>query len=192
VVKQIGTSDCGPAAVASLMRANGRARLLPNGALVWGLAKELQFKHGTDLRGQGTRARDIVKMLNDHGMQAVGAGTLVSEMAGFAAKGNKFVAQIDFDRNGQTNDSHWVAIDGINAQGQFLVKDPGTGTSYTLSAQQLQQAMDAGKAKNRGGGYIAVDPTSRVGLAPAAVEKALGDDKSGGIRIKGAGTEVAF
>lgn len=193
VVRQSGAKDCGPAAVAMLMRGLGQGQGLTDSQLVSKIGSDSLARNGIDITTQGTRPRTMVDMLNAANMQVVGVGVNASQMDQYLNNGNKLVAQIDADGNSATTgDAHWVVVDGKDAQGNYSVKDPIRG-AITMTAQQLQQGFDAqNRGRAWGGGFMAVDPTSTTGLSSAQVEQVLGDDPTIGINTTKVGTEVAY
>lgn len=193
VVEQNGAKDCGPAAVAMLMRGLGQGQGLSDSELVSKIGSDSLKRNGIDISTQGTRPRTMVDMLNAANMQVVGVGVDASQMDQYLNNGNKLVAQIDADSNSATTgDAHWVVVDGKDAQGNYSVKDPIRG-AITMTAQELQQGFDAqNRDRAWGGGFMAVDPTSTTGLSSAQVEQILGDDPTIGFNSTKVGTEVAY
>jgi ABC-type bacteriocin/lantibiotic exporter with double-glycine peptidase domain len=114
----------------------------------------------------GTTSLQLSNMLAHEGLgvkQAYGSvqQQWVDEALG---KGQKIAAQVDSNRilPGSTNatpagKSHWVVVDGKDDQGNYSVKDPGTGKSYSVSLDQLTEAVRAGWDKHNAGGVLVVE-----------------------------------
>lgn len=190
LVKQLGQYDCGPATVAMLVRAQGGGQGLSDAALLKEVAGKLKKDKGPDTEKQSTRPRDMVKMLNENGMQAVGVGTNASKVDEHLALGRKLIVQVNTP--GLFTPKHWVLVDGKDAKGNYVVKDPN-GTTYTQTKAQLDKSMSTMLwNKQWGGGYIAVDPNATKGLTAAQVEHVLGADPTTGFKTRAGGTEVSI
>lgn len=189
LVKQSGKYDCGPATVAMLVRAQGGGEGLSDTDLLKDVSGKLKNDKGADTARQATTARDMVKMLNENGMQAVGVGTDTSKVDEHLALGRKLVVQVNTPGLAP---KHWVLVDGKDAHGNYLVKDPN-GTTYTKTKPELEKMMSTWLPwKQLGGGYIAVDPNPTTkGLTPAQVARVLGNDPTTGFKTRSGGTEIA-
>jgi hypothetical protein len=157
VIKQTSDDNCGPAA--ALIAAGGKANPGASNAVKMA-ALEKAFTNGT-----GTTAQDMGQMLAAQGMAVEKAafkqdqGTVDQTLA----KGGKLVAMVDSNQINPTANkaeagaAHWVVVDGKDSQGNYTVKDPGTGTAYNVNFDTLSSAVDEAFLHDQGGGMLLVD-----------------------------------
>jgi hypothetical protein len=67
--------------------------------------------------------------------------------------------------------AHWVVVDGKDAQGNYSVKDPGTGTGYSVGVNQLNDAVNSNWTTNNGGGMLVVEKAQEGVNESALAEK---------------------
>lgn len=115
---------------------------------------------------EGTTSLQLSNMLAHEGLGVKQAyGSVQQQQIDEAlSKGQKIAAQVDSNRilPGATNateagKSHWVVVDGKDAQGNYSVKDPGTGKSYSVGIDQLTESVRAGWDKHNAGGVLIVE-----------------------------------
>ncbi|WP_224242419.1 C39 family peptidase [Hyalangium gracile] len=188
VIQQTKDTDCGAAATAILAESMGTAKEPSKAQLM----DALDSRFATD--GAGATPRQLTDMLANQGLSVakgtpfVDAGALEEAMA----KGQKVVAMVDSDKilpgeaSGEAGRSHWVVIDGKDAQGNFKVKDPGTGSSYSVKLEELIDAVNANRAKTEAGGMLVVEKAQQGEYEGVTAERnaqqgvALGNKPGGG------------
>lgn len=152
VIKQTTADNCGPAA--ALMAAGARSGS--------STAQEMADLKAKFTNGEGTTTQEMAKMLASKGV-AVEQGHYkydqhtVDQALG---KGGKMLVQVDSNQiqpgaNKQgAGSSHWVLVDGKDSQGNYQVKDPGTGTAYNIDFSKLSTAIDQNWVQNNSGGMM--------------------------------------
>ncbi|WP_434299154.1 hypothetical protein [Corallococcus exiguus] len=188
VLRQTDATNCGATAAAMLVRANGGGQGQTDAQLVQSLESRYSDSKGTtpDQMGQ---------MLAGQGFEVTRGASQFDRDALNAAldSGKKAVALVDSNRiqpgaSGDTSagSAHWVEIDGKNAQGQYRIQDPASGSSYDVDLQHLTQAMNSGWDSFNGGGMLIVNPqggdAGALAAANANHSATLGD--SSGIGSK--------
>lgn len=158
-----GSKDCAPAVVAMLARAAGGGGNLSDAALIKQLGKGLV---GSD----GTKPEDMPQMLERAGLPISGkalAGRYDDQdVARHLQQGNTLIAQVEA-RNGRgKTSSHYVAVQGMTPQGNYIVSDPLAGKPYELTPKQLRGQIR--RAPPDGGMLIPVG-TPPQGQSSAAV-----------------------
>ena len=201
VLKQTQPTNCGPASVAMLASSKGEKALAGKEKGPAGKEKDLTGaqKYMDKLEAKytdgksGTTSEQMGQMLSDAKLKVtLGAGHLDQAALDKALqKGQKAVAMVDSNliRPGGgrgAGASHWVVIDGKDKQGEYLVKNPATGSSYYLGAQQLSNAMSTSKDRYDGGGMLVVEAAGHA--KEGGTSKYTGELGSGpGIGSPGAG-----
>lgn len=157
VVKQTKENNCAPAAVAELKKSEGQYIDKPTGDLMNSL--EDRFTDGT-----GTTPHQMSNMLAHEGFQVVDGKSQVDAQSldNAVLNDKKVMVQLDANKLAtgdaqQPSSAHWVTVDGKDAQGNYTVKDPSSGSKYSVSADKLASAVDASWQKNGGGGMLVVD-----------------------------------
>ncbi|ADO73098.1 hypothetical protein [Stigmatella aurantiaca] len=157
VVQQTKEKNCAPAAVAELAKSEGKYIEQPTGEMMDSL--ESRF---TD--GSGTTPHQMSNMLAHEGFEVVDGKAKVDAQSLDNAVLNDKKVMVQLDANKledgdaqQPGSAHWVTVDGKDAQGNYTVKDPSSGTKYSVDAQKLASAVDASWEKNGGGGMLVVD-----------------------------------
>jgi hypothetical protein len=168
VIKQNKDTDCGAATATMLSHSVGA----PTEGTDTQVMDYLDSRFAST---EGTTPRQLTDMLAHEGMSVTqSASSVDTKMLDDAlSKGQKVVAMVDSNqiRPGDTQapgNAHWVVVDGKNANGQYTVKDPGTGTSYNVSLKELTDAVNAGKTEHNIGGMMVVDKAQQ-GLSESEV-----------------------
>ncbi len=159
VLHQTTDTNCGAAVATMLADAAGAPKTAPDSQRM----AELQSKFTDE---KGTTPLQLSNMLAHEGLgvkQAYGSvdQQRLDEALG---KGQKIAAQVDSNRilPGATNAdpagrSHWVVVDGKDDKGNYTVKDPGTGKSYSVGLSDLTEAVRSGWDKHNAGGVLIVE-----------------------------------
>jgi hypothetical protein len=158
VIQQNKDTDCGAAAAAILAQSTGK----PTSGSATQLMDELDSRFATQA---GTTPRQLTDMLAHEGMSATKGTSIIDPFALDQALGEGKKAAVMVDSNkiapgaeGQgSGKSHWVVLDGKDAQGNYQVKDPGTGTSYSVDINKLTDAVNSGWTTHNSGGMLIVD-----------------------------------
>lgn len=190
VIKQTTADNCGPAA--ALMAAGVK----PGSST----AKEQADLKAKFTNGEGTTTQEMGKMLASKGV-AVEQGHYKydqSRVDQTLSKGGKVLAQVDSNQiqpgaNTQgAGGSHWVLIDGKDSNGNYQVKDPGTGTAYDIDFNKLSTAIDQNWVQNNSGNMMLL---GGAGSGSSLAERNLANlstaDNSGSGGSKGGMAEPA-
>jgi hypothetical protein len=157
-----GSKDCAPAVVAMLARAMGGGGNLSDAALIKQLGQGLV---GAD----GTKPEDMPQMLERAGLpisgQALAGRYDDKDVAKHLQEGHTFIAQVEAREGGATS-SHYVAVQGMTPQGNYIVSDPLAEKPYELTPEQLRTQVR--KAPPDGGMLIP------VGTPPGGRAAAMG------------------
>lgn len=194
ITQDPGSSDCGPAAGAMLVRAAGGGAGLSDDQLIQkmgggaGQTGMTPFELGEKLAENGLRMEKVSDMSNKGD-----AKTMLDQ-------GYKLVAQVDSSSlhaaakgelpPAQKGNPHYVVIDGVDADGRLRVKDPAANTTYSVTQEQLQQAVDASQESHGGGGLMAVRPDpnalsawrANAGANLMTLTAVVGGEEGGGAR----------
>lgn len=129
-----GSKDCAPAVVAMLARAMGGGGNLSDAALIKQLGQGLV---GAD----GTKPEDMPQMLERAGLpisgQALAGRYDDQDVARHLQEGHTLIAQVEA-RDGGATSSHYVAVQGMTPQGNYIVSDPLAEKPYELTPEQLR------------------------------------------------------
>jgi hypothetical protein len=130
-----GSKDCAPAVVAMLARAMGGGGNLSDAALIKQLGQGLV---GAD----GTKPEDMPQMLERAGLpisgQALAGRYDDKDVARHLSQGHTLIAQVEARDGRGTTSSHYVSVQGMTPQGNYIVSDPLAGQPYELSPEQLR------------------------------------------------------
>jgi hypothetical protein len=166
VLKQTSDDNCGPAAAliaAGVKGGEGAAQRMA----------ELEAKFTS---GNGTSAQQLSQMLAHEGV-AVKQGSYKYDQAAVdqsLTNGGKILALVDSNginpgaNKQEAGNAHWVVIDGKDSQGNYTVKDPGTGSAYNLDFSSLSNAIDRNWVQNNAGGMLLVENAAGSGAAAGA------------------------
>jgi hypothetical protein len=149
-----GAMNCGPAAMAMLARDLGYGAGMTDAQLI----NHLGGIGGTNST-EGTNVNGIVAMANAMGKNAqIHQGTDVSWMADQLRQGKQVVALGDFHAmpphqdEGRTS-GHFVTVTGMDANGNFLVRDPADPNVRAVSPEQMAHFLGSHPA---GGHQVAI------------------------------------
>jgi hypothetical protein len=159
-----GAKDCAPAVVAMLARAAGTGGNLSDAELI----KEL----GQGLVGpDGTEPKDLPQMLERAGLPVAGkalAGKYTDQdVAQHLQQGHSLIAQVEATDERGTTSSHYVTVQGMTPQGNYVVSDPLAEGPYELSPQQLRSRIRG--APPDGGMLVPVGAPPGGGQAASAL-----------------------
>ncbi len=190
VVKQTKDANCG-AAVATLLSPTA-------GKDAASAAQKMDSLESRFTDGGGTTPAELAKMLAHENLE-VKKGTSNFDMPSVdeaLSRGQQVVVQLDTNRLATGQDtkvaggSHWVVVDGKDDQGNYQVKDTNNGSKYSVSGQQIADAVGSAWELHKGGGMLVVG-TPQVAMDESTlVEKAnlhtsvLGDTDGGGSRAR--------
>ncbi|MDC0708674.1 hypothetical protein POL68_09355 [Stigmatella sp. ncwal1] len=190
VVQQTKENNCAPAAVAELAKSEGKYEAQPTSEKMDAL--ESRF---TD--GSGTTPHQMSNMLAHEGFEVVDGKAQVDAQSldNAVLNDKKVMVQLDANKIApggdaqQPGSAHWVMVDGKDAQGNYTVKDPSSGSKYSVDAEKLSSAVDASWKENGGGGMLVVDNAQgkdEATLAQANDDyvETLGNTPGGGSRGK--------
>lgn len=186
VLKQTEDANCGAAAVTMLTKAKGGKEAVSDEQLMGELGSRFATK-------EGTTPKQMANMLANEGI-AVKRGTTGLDkgaLEGTLKSGGKAVAMVDSSeitaRGEQApGKAHWVVIDGMDDKGRFMVKDPGSASSYFVKGEDLNKAIDSGRNKHQVGGVLLVENAQTPAPAPVLAQEAeknaeaLGNAPGGG------------
>ncbi|WP_257453300.1 C39 family peptidase [Archangium lipolyticum] len=149
-----GAMNCGPASMAMLAREMGYGAGMTDAQLI----NHLGQIGGTN-SSEGTNVNGIVAMANAMGKNAqINQGTNVSWMADQLRQGKQVVALGDFHAmpphqdEGRTS-GHFVTVTGMDANGNFLVRDPADPNVRAVSPEQMAHFLGSHPA---GGHQVAI------------------------------------
>lgn len=145
-----GSANCGPTSMAMIARAFGYGQGMTDAQLI----NHLGRAGGTT--GDGTNVNGILAMAQAMGKQGEmkGPGADVNWIAEQLKAGKMVVANLDYYATaGHQNDGktsgHYVTVAGMDANGNFIIRDPADQNVKTLTPQQLAYAI----SQNPNGGY---------------------------------------
>jgi hypothetical protein len=155
------------------------------------LMDELGSRYGTK---DGTTPKQMASMLANEGIAVKGSTTAVDKNAleGTLKSGGKAVAMVDSNEISTKGSAqapgkaHWVVIDGMDDQGRFMVKDPGSASSYFVKGEELNKAIDTGRNAHQSGGVLLLENAQTPAPEPVAAQEAektaeaLGNTPGGG------------
>ncbi|WP_426756210.1 hypothetical protein [Myxococcus sp. Y35] len=191
VVKQTKDANCGAAVATMLSGTTGKDAA--------SAAQKMDALESLFTDGGGTTPEELAKMLAHEGME-VKKGTSNFDMPSVdeaLGRGQQVAVQLDTNRLATGVDtkiaggSHWVVVDGKDDQGNYLVKDPNTGSRYAVSGQQIADAVGSAWELHQGGGMLVVGTPGSAMDESTLVEKSalhtgvLGDTDGGGSRARG-------
>ncbi|WP_426746813.1 C39 family peptidase [Myxococcus faecalis] len=145
-----GPANCGPTSMAQIARAFGYGKDMTDAQLI----NHLGGIGGTS--GNGTDVNGIAKMAKAMGKDAVtkGPGANVEWIADQLKQGKLVVANGDYhampphQNEGRTS-GHYVTVAGMDAKGNFIVRDPADANVKTITPEQMRHFLNS----NPNGGY---------------------------------------
>ena len=134
-----GLFNCGPAVVAMAARGLGRLGHLNDAQLVSQLGQGV-------VTAQGSSPEGIAQMMERAdvplGGEALGAGYADAELKDHLLKGNKLIAQVrSSNPQSQQDSAHYVLVEGMTRNGNYVVSDPLADKPYVVTPQQLKEAV---------------------------------------------------
>ncbi|MBZ4411519.1 hypothetical protein K8640_25210 [Myxococcus sp. XM-1-1-1] len=191
VLQQTKDSNCGSAVAVMLGKDKGTTGAKPSTETMDSL--ESRFTNG-----DGTTPHELSNMIAHEGAAVTQASgsfdkKLMDEALARDGKAAVLVDSNKVDPNAKDagkGRAHWVTVDGKDAQGNYTVKDPGTGKSVKMDAGALEDAVGTAWSEHNGGGMLVVEKAEGTTEAERAqrggeIATALGNSDGGGSR-KGA------
>ena len=190
VVKQTKDANCGAAVATMLSRTAGKDAV--------SASQKMDSLESRFTDGGGTTPAELAKMLAHENLE-VKKGTSNFDMPSVdeaLSRGQQVIVQLDTNRLASGQDtkvaggSHWVVVDGKDDQGNYQVKDTNNGSKYSVSGQQIADAVGSAWELHKGGGMLVVGDPQVAMDEGTLVEKAnlhtsvLGDTDGGGSRAR--------
>lgn len=196
VLQQTEDANCGAAAVAMLTKAKGGKEAVSDEQLMGELGSRFATK-------EGTTPKQLANMLANEGIAVKKGATNLDKDAldGALRNGGKALAMVDSKKiatGGEAQEpgkAHWVVIDGMDDKGRYMVKDPGTASSYFVKPEELNKAIDSGRNQHQSGGMLIVENAETPAPAPVLAQEAeknaevLGNTPGGGSNWRRFGRE---
>jgi hypothetical protein len=149
-----GNANCGPTSMAQIARAVGYGKGMQDAQLI----NHLGRIGGTGSNGTGVNG--IVAMARAMGKTGVvkGPGPNIAWMKEQLAQGKLLVANGDYHampphQNEARTSGHYVTVAGVDARGNFIVRDPADGRVNTISPDQMAHFI---RSNPNGGWCISV------------------------------------
>ncbi|MFE8595962.1 C39 family peptidase [Archangium violaceum] len=173
VLQQSEDSNCGAAAAAMLTKSKGGKEGVSGKELM----DDLGSRYGTK---DGTTPKEMAKMLANEGIAVKGSSTTADKtsLESTLKSGGKAVAMVDSNEISSKGGAqapgkaHWVVIDGMDDQGRFMVKDPGSASSYFVKGEELNKAIDTGRNTHQSGGVLLLENEQAPETVPVAEQEA--------------------
>ncbi|AKF79049.1 hypothetical protein MFUL124B02_00625 [Myxococcus fulvus 124B02] len=193
VLQQTKDSNCGSAVAVMLGKDKGTTGAKPSTETETMDALESRFTNG-----DGTTPHELSNMIAHEGAAVTQAsGSFDKKLMDDAlARDGKAAVLVDSNKvdpnakDAGKGRAHWVTVDGKDAQGNYTVKDPGTGKTVKMDAGALEDAVGTAWSEHNGGGMLVVEQAAGTTEAERAqrggeIATALGNSDGGGSR-KGA------
>lgn len=157
-----GSSNCGPASLAMIARAVGYRGDLDDADLVMNL-----YRLANTDGDNGTGVPNMEAALQKMGLQTETSwhSANVDKMAAQLEAGNMIVANGDFyalgvpGRANSSDAGHYIVVEGMDGNGNFIINEPWDGRQYSVSRGQMQQfLLEWPGARGVGGNWIAARP----------------------------------
>ncbi|WP_224240822.1 C39 family peptidase [Hyalangium gracile] len=168
-----GAYNCAPAVVAMVARGHGSMGDLTDAQLISQLGHDIVTRNGTDPEG-------VTKMLERVNVplagDALGANYSDAELKQHLNQGHMVIAQVRTrDPRARQDSAHYVLIQGMTRNGDYIISDPLHNRPYAVSPKQLQEAVL--RAPPDGGMLIPVaspSESSKLLGAKASIAAAVG------------------
>jgi hypothetical protein len=166
-----GLYNCAGAAVAMLARGLGFGDELSDAELINQLSAGVTTKDGTSLDGVGTMLSRIGARLAGEVMVGGYSDDMVRN---HLDNNNKLIAQLGIHNvDTGTVSAHYVVVDRVDEDGNYIVKDPLMGRELAVTPRQLRDAMDL--APGAGGALIPIAGAEEPPEESAKVSAEVGD-----------------
>jgi hypothetical protein len=170
LMQQTTLDNCGPAAVAMLARSAGSygEQHLGDEELIRRIGSGYLNRAGPG----GVQVNDMGFMMNNAGLVIDSASAPKgAEVEGYVKdrllSGQKMLALLDGHMlqgtQGAGASPHWVVIDGVDSNGQFVVKDPALGKALSVNGATLRASLESGERATGASGLLAVEPKTQFG-----------------------------
>jgi Peptidase C39 family len=131
--------NCGPAVVAMLAKSSGKFGDMSDAQLVSQLGNGVVTEKGTDSEG-------IAKMMERADLpiagDALGAGYSDKDLQSELKQGHKLIAQVrSTNPQAQKDSAHYVVIEGMTRDGNYVISDPLAKGPYAVKPDQLKEAV---------------------------------------------------
>ncbi|MDY7230957.1 C39 family peptidase [Hyalangium rubrum] len=163
-----GAYNCAPAVVAMVARGWGRMGHLNDAELIQKLGKGIVTDKGTDADGL---TRMLARVDVPPAGEALGANYSDKALREHLSQGHKLIAQVQsFDPKTRQGSAHYVLVQRVNSQGNYVISDPLSNKTSVVTPRQLQEAVR--KAPPDGGMLIPIASPNEGKQAAAAPAKA--------------------
>ncbi len=170
VMAQTTLDNCGPAAAAMLARSAGSfgEQHLSDAELMQRIGSGYLNREGPG----GVQVKDMGFMLNNAGLVIDSAASPEgAEVEGYMLdrlqSGQKLMALLDGHTlegvQGEGVSSHWVVIDGVDDNGNFVVKDPALGKALSVDAATISASLANNQRETGSSGFLAIEPKTQFG-----------------------------
>ncbi len=134
-----GAYNCAPAVVAMLARGYGRQAGLSDAELIDQLGQGIVTRDGTDADGV---ARMLARVDVPPAGPALGANYKDSQVKQELNQGHMLIAQVrTTDPKGNQGSAHYVLVQGMTKDGNYIISDPLAKKPYVATARQLKDAV---------------------------------------------------
>jgi hypothetical protein len=131
--------NCGPAVVAMLAKSSGKFGDMTDAQLVSQLGNGVVTDKGTTPEGIAQMMeRADIPLAGD----ALGAGYGEKDLQDQLKQGHKLIAQVrSTNPQAQADSAHYVVIEGMTRDGNYVISDPLAKGPYAVKPEQLKEAV---------------------------------------------------